>query len=357
MGTFLKAVRKNLFGMITLVVSAGVLLFFLLTSNSLESLQKISQSIQYPWLIFAVAAAAAAWVLEGFVLNLLCAAVYPQWKFRYSFCVGMVGVLYSALTPFSTGGQPMQIYSMHRLGMDTGAAGSIIAVKTLVYQIVLVLYSFVMVAWMLPYFQTNVSGFSILTVFGLLCNSTFIFLVLLFCISQRLTDKILRGAIGIFSRLHLCRHPAERYRKIRAELSVFHGSSALLGRSPGLYAGACFFTLIQIACTCTIPYFIYRSFGFYEQPLNIMVAAQAYVSMVSAFVPLPGASGGAEGSFVLFFGPFFQQEAILPATVVWRVLTYYLNFPIGGICCYITGRLPALELSSTVKKRYSKKKS
>ena len=72
--------------------------------------------------------------------------------------------------------------------------------------------------------------------------------------------------------------------------------------------------------------------------------------MVSAFVPLPGASGGAEGSFVLFFGPFFQQDTILPATVVWRVLTYYLNFPAGAVCSYIAGRLPPLKLSGRGKK-------
>ena len=181
----MKSIRKNLFGVITLVLSAGVLLAFLFSSDGINSLKEISKTIQYHWLIWAILAAVMAWILEGFVLNMLCKVVYPEWKFRYSFCIGMVGVLYSALTPFSTGGQPMQIYSMHRLGMDTGAAGSIIAMKTLVYQVVLVLYSLVMVIWKLPFFQTNISGFSFLTIFGLVCNSTFIFLVLLFCISER----------------------------------------------------------------------------------------------------------------------------------------------------------------------------
>lgn len=348
--SLMKAVRKNLFGILTLIVSAAVLLIFLFSSNGLDSLRQIFSTVLYRWLACAAAAAAIAWVLEGLVLHIFCAAVYPEWRFRYSFCVGMVGVLYSALTPFSTGGQPMQIYTMHRLGMDTGAAGSIIAVKTLVYQIILVLYSLVMVVWMLPYFQQNVSSFSVLTVFGLICNSTFILLVLLFCASERLTDKILRGAIQIFHKLRLCRHPEERYEKIHSELSIFHGSSALLGRSVRIYVWACLLTVIQIACTCTIPYFIYRSFGYSEQPLGVMMAAQAYVSMVSAFVPLPGASGGAEGSFVLFFGPFFQQDTILPATVVWRVLTYYLNFPAGAACSYIVGRLPPLKLSGRGKK-------
>lgn len=343
---FLNAVKKNLFGIITAVLSAGILLGFLFSSDGIASLSRVSQNMRYEWLLAALAVAVAAWILEGVVLNFFCRVIYREWKFRYSFCIGMEGVLYSALTPFSTGGQPMQIYSMHRLGMDTGAAGSIIAMKTVVYQIILVLYSLVMVVWMLPFFQTNVSNFSFLTVLGLLCNSTFIILILLFCISKRATDILLRKGIWLFHKLRLCKRPEERYEKIKQELSVFHESSTLFGKSWRLYLTTGVLTVVQVACTCSIPYFIYRSFGFSEQPINVIMAAQAYVSMVSAFVPLPGASGGAEGSFVLFFRSFFSEGTIIPATVVWRTISYYLNFPVGCICTYMAGRLPKLSLGS-----------
>ena len=340
-----KAFRKNLFGIVTMVISAAVLLGFLFSSEGLQSLNQISGNIRFLWLLGAFLAAVFAWVLEGLVLHLFCKKAYPEWKFHYSFCMGMVGVLYSALTPFSTDGQPMQIYSMRRLGMDTGAAGSIIAMKTLVYQIVLVFYSLAMVVWKLPFFQNHISNFSFVTIIGLLCNSAFIILVLLFCISKRATDQLLRKGLWLFHKLHLCKHPEERYEKISSELQIFHGSSRLLGKSVKLYLGACVLTVVQIACSCLIPYFIYRSFSFSQQSFGVIMAAQAYVSMVSAFVPLPGASGGAEGSFLLFFRAFFVDGTVLPAMVIWRALTYYLNFPAGCICAYIAGRLPVLKLA------------
>ena len=104
-----KAFRKNLFGIVTMVISAAVLLGFLFSSEGLQSLNQISGNIRFLWLLGAFLAAVFAWVLEGLVLHLFCKKAYPEWKFHYSFCMGMVGVLYSALTPFSTGGQPMQI--------------------------------------------------------------------------------------------------------------------------------------------------------------------------------------------------------------------------------------------------------
>ena len=95
-----KAFRKNLFGIVTMVISAAVLLGFLFSSEGLQSLNQISGNIRFLWLLGAFLAAVFAWVLEGLVLHLFCKKAYPEWKFHYSFCMGMVGVLYSALTPF-----------------------------------------------------------------------------------------------------------------------------------------------------------------------------------------------------------------------------------------------------------------
>ena len=43
----MKSIRKNLFGVITLVLSAGVLLAFLFSSDGINSLKEISKTIQY----------------------------------------------------------------------------------------------------------------------------------------------------------------------------------------------------------------------------------------------------------------------------------------------------------------------
>jgi uncharacterized protein (TIRG00374 family) len=66
-----------------------------------------------------------------------------------------------------------------------------------------------------------------------------------------------------------------------------------------------------------------------------MMAAQAFVTMVAAFVPLPGASGGAEGSFFLFYSMFFTQGTIFPAIILWRIITFYFNILFGCIFTYI----------------------
>lgn len=52
------------------------------------------------------------------------------------------------------------------------------------------------------------------------------------------------------------------------------------------------------------------------------------------------------GKFRSVFPLFFSEETIIPAMVVWRTMSYYLNFPIGCICTYIADRLPKLSFGS-----------
>lgn len=334
---FLKTIKNNLFTIITLVLSAGILLYFLFTNYGVAALGSTIASLNPVWFLFALLGVVGCWLLEGFVLNLLCMHVCPEWSLGRSFSVGMIGLLYSALTPFSTGGQPMQIYSMRKMGMDTGKAGSAIAMKTLTYQVVMVAYSLVMVAMKLRFFQTNVSNFSFVTIIGLISNSVFIALVALFMISQKSTDKLVISSIWFLHKIKLCKHPEQRYEKIHNQLLIFHDATKLMGKSVKLYAVVIILTVFQITINSLIPYFIYRSFNLDSASITTMIAAQVFVAMVSAFVPLPGASGGAEVSFYGFFGMFFQS-AILPAMLLWRIITYYANILFGAIAAYIGGK-------------------
>ena len=59
----------------------------------------------------------------------------------------------------------------------------------------------------------------------------------------------------------------------------------------------------------------------------------------SNLVPLPGASGGAELAFTMYFGPFFVvglANKIKPAILLWRFITYYGAILISAPFSYLT---------------------
>lgn len=324
--------KRNLFSLVSILLMLGILLYFMLTEDGIKNLRHVLFHLQPVWLLWIAAGVVAGYLLEAFVLHLFCRHLYRDWTYRQSFYVGMVGLFYSALTPFSMG-EPMEVYSMTKMGMDPGSASSIIAVKSLTHHAVTFVYSLVLVSFELNYFQTRVSNFSFLTIFGLISNSLFIGTVVLFMLNERLTNSLMLGLFRFLSRIRLQKFAQKFYARISDQLRIFHESSRKIGRVNALYGIATVLTLVQITIASLISYFVYRSFSLKGESVFIMVAADTFVTMVASFIPLPGSSGGAEGGFYLFFREFFGKS-IIPGITLWRIATYYLNILFGGIVTY-----------------------
>jgi uncharacterized protein (TIRG00374 family) len=329
-------IGKNLFAAVTILLSAAMLTVFLRTEKGLRNFRHAFTQLRPVWLIWIAVGVLAGWFLESYVLHLFCRHLNGKWTFGRSFYIGMTGLFYSAVTPFSMG-EPMEVYNMTKMGMDTGAATSIVAVKSLVHHAVTFVYSLLLVLFELSYFQTRVSNFSFVTVFGLLTNSIFIAAVIMFMVNERLTDSVLRGIVKLLDKIKLHRLSQKFYRKVREQLLIFHDSSKKMGKSLALYAAAVSLTLVQITIASLISYFVYRSFNLKGESVFIMVAADTFVTMVASFVPSPGSTGGAEGGFYLFFHDFFG-ESIVPAITLWRLATYFANILFGGAVVFMENR-------------------
>lgn len=324
--------KKNLFSAVSILLMIGILFFFMLTEDGAKNLRHVLFHLQPIWLLWIGVGVLAGWLLEGFVLHLFCRHLYKKWTFRQSFYIGMVGMFYSALTPFSMG-EPMEVYNMTKMGMDTGSATSIIAVKSLIHHAVTFVYSLVLISFELNYFQTRVSNFSFITIFGLITNSIFIFFVFLCMLNERLTNTLLQSLVKLLTKIKLQKLAQKLNVKTHDQLLIFHESSRKIGRSYALYSFAIAMTLVQITIASLISYFVYRSFSLKGESVFTMVAADTFVTMVASFIPLPGSSGGAEGGFFLFFREFFGRS-IIPGITLWRIATYYSNILFGGIITY-----------------------
>ncbi len=323
-----KALLKNIFSVLTLLLSVGILAYFMLTEDGLKNLKHVLFHLQPVWLLWILAGVIAGWFLEAYVLHLFCRHLKKDWTFGKSFYAGMVELFYSSITPFNMG-EPMEIYNMTKMGMDIGSASSVVAVKSLVHHGVTFFYSLILISFELNYFQTKVSNFAIVTIFGLITNSIFILGVLLFLCNEKLTNRILQAIVRFLDKIKLHKLSKRIYDKVHEQLTVFHDSSKIIGKAYPLYFSTIFLTLVQVTVASLIAYFVYRSFNLNTESFFIMIAADTFVTMVASFVPLPGSSGGAEGGFYLFFREFFQSS-IIPAITLWRIATCYVNILFCG---------------------------
>lgn len=69
-----------------------------------------------------------------------------------AFKVVMTGQFFNAITPFASGGQPMQAFIMAKQGVPVGTSISILMTKFIIYQLILTLYSMIALLIQMPFF-------------------------------------------------------------------------------------------------------------------------------------------------------------------------------------------------------------
>ena len=332
MKSFLK---RNLITIIGIVLSVGMVIYFCLTTG-LEGFVQSFSRLNVTWLIAAVSCMLLYWLCEALALHVLIHHLYPHRRFRRTLRVAMIGQLYNAVTPFASGGQPMQLYEMTvNDHISMGNAGSILARRTIVFQACSTFSFAAALIYAYRFFREHVSEFSILTLAAMAVNVLYLGALILLTRSPRLTRSIGGKCIRLLHRLHLIKNPERATATVERQLDLFHSSTNAFSSAGKDQLLSCGITLVQLAGYFLIPYCLYRSFGLASTPAPLMMAAAAYVYSISAFIPLPGGSGAAEGSFYMLFLLFFSSVSIAPAMLLWRTITYYSCFLVGIVCLMV----------------------
>lgn len=153
----------------------------------------------------------------------------------------------------------------------------------------------------------------------------------MYWVCRGFAKKITVGTIRLLAKIHLMKHPDEKIIAAEIELDKFYEGFQLARKNAVVMAEMFLLSLLQLTVFFLIPYFLCLAFGQTHVSLFQVVAAQAFVTMVTSFVPLPGAAGGAEISFVTFFAIFMRGSNLNLSMLLWRMLTFYAPILIGGI--------------------------
>ena len=322
---------KTIFNVSIILFSVGLLIYFCLSENGLIDLLHNASEFDKGWLLMAVLCHLFNIVLDAYLIFRFTRNSVENYSFRSAFKTCMVGQFFSAVTPGASGGQPMQIYLMTKQSVDAGVATSALIQKFLVYQTALTAYSAFSILICRNLFKDTLGGVIWgLAIFGFITQAFVIVLLLLFSFHQRLTRKILVFVFRILGKIRFLRRFQENIKQVETQLVYFHRSNKELYKNRKLVLETYVCCAIQLTAMFIVPYCIYRSFNLSGARVVDMICAQAFVTMASSFVPLPGASGASEGSFYIFFGLYFTDSTIKSAILLWRIITYYLTILISA---------------------------
>lgn len=257
-----------------------------------------------------------------------------------SFKHNVIVQFFNGITPFSSGGQPMEVYMLTEHGISASKSTMYILQNFIFYQIALVLFGIGAIIYNSIYdIFPKVPLLQKLVLIGFIANTLVALGIIFISISKKFTRFCIRTAIYILSKFHLIKDKEKTKNEWRDRLEEFHECARDLRKRRKLCILGVVYNILSLACFYIIPLFIlYSMSDFKSLSIANTLTSSAYVLLMGAFVPIPGASGGIEYGFLSFFGNFLSSSRASAVLLIWRFITYYLPMIIGAIIFNIDER-------------------
>jgi hypothetical protein len=320
----IKNIKKNT---ILLLIITGIVLYIVL-KDDFKDIVKILSKIDIKYILLAFLFYALFIVIKGFV-NYKITNDKKKLSLMEAIKHNIITQFFNGVTPFSTGGQPMEVYMLMEHDIPIAKATNQTIQSFIFYQIALVICGSLAVInnFFFPIFP-KVRILQLLVLLGFAINVLVVVFLILISRSKRVTEKLSSLSIKVLKKLR--RKVDEE--DIKKKFSDYHEGFKDLRKRKKLFIGGVLLNIISLLCLYIVPMFLlYAMHDFTSLDINSTITASAYVYIIGGFVPIPGASGGIEYGFTKFFGNFITGHKLSAVLLLWRFITYYVGVIIGAL--------------------------
>lgn len=320
----IKNIKKNT---CFLLIITGIVLYIVL-KDDFNDIVDILTKIDIKYILLAILFYALFIIIRGYV-NYKITNDKKKLSLKEAIKHNVITQFFNGVTPFSTGGQPMEVYMLMEHDIPIAKATNQTIQSFIFYQIALVICGSLAVInnFLFPIFP-KVRILQLLVLLGFAINVFVVVVLILISRSKRVTNKLSELSIKVLKKLR--RKVDEE--DIKQKFSDYHEGFKELRKRKKLFVGGVVLNIISLLCLYIVPLFIlYSMKDFTSLDINSTITASAYVYIIGGFVPIPGASGGIEYGFTRFFGNFITGHKLSAVLLLWRFITYYVGVIIGAL--------------------------
>lgn len=257
--------------------------------------------------------------------------------FRDAFRITLATDLGAAVSPTAVGGGFFKWGLLVQRGVSPGAAASITTLTPIedgiFFAIALPVALILTASWGHPVFSSvaaRLSDSALPVLGGALIIAVVVWL---------LARWVLRGGVGV-RRQRRSYRIVHRLRRRAFATWVDARQVYRLVRTDGKlrFALSLSLTAVQWTARYSIISALVAFLGAPVQPVLFWML-QWVVFTLAAFIPTPGAAGGAEAAFFVVYSPFIPSSLMPLATAGWRFFTFYILLALAGVLYIVLGGL------------------
>lgn len=323
--------KLTIFNFLLIIVIFVGLFIYMVYVDGIDNIIATLKQVDYAWVLGGMVCLIIYWICETLTLHFPLKKMYPNQSITNSIKVSMIGQLFNNITPFSSGGQPMQAYELTKTGKRVSDSLSALAMKFIITQSALVITTFVVVLFEFDFFAKLMQDFVWVAIIGFVVNIFAIIVVIIAGIKKRAITIITNPVIRFLGKIKILKNPENTMQKLDKSIDNFGMQFQFMKSQKKMVLMMFLAAVVQSLAYYSITYMVYRAFGNFGISFWQIVPVQAFLLLIMTFIPTPGSGLGAEGGFLLLFGSIFKEGTINMSILFWRMYTFYLPIIVGAL--------------------------
>lgn len=248
-----------------------------------------------------------------------------------------LGKYYDGITPLGSGGQPFQIYYLHKKDIPHGVATAVPIVGYFANTIVLLTLAAVLMGMSsicgLPSGAVTVT-IRIIAWVSLGANALLIVAIALFSVFPKPCKRIIVNIVKLLAKMHIVKRKYTVTKKYVREMSEYSAAMKLIFKQFFKFAPLFLCCLLEDVAYTTLPFFIVIAFVDVAPTFGLVlqISCLVMISRYSAIlIPTPGNSLAVETTASFVFITVTGIDPVLGWVIlIWRFVTFYL-YLLSGI--------------------------
>lgn len=337
-------ISKYILNFALIFILSGLVLWLSLREDGASVIAAIRKA-DLRWIFVILAGVALIRISVGWNLMEYCHLSNRNYTLKQGIINAFIGGFFNQITPGSSGGQFVQVFIFRRQGIGLSQSAGVLWMDFIVFQVTMVITVFGLILLRFSKFYHSYSQFFLVVLLGFIINLGVIALLYAMARFRRVYETLSRFIFKVGTKFHIIKNKASAEVKLEQALVRFaievkklRGNKQILPKVAGS-------NLLRLFIYYSVPFAAAKALHI---PVSVsqlpdILALTSFVTMVNAFLPMPGSSGGTEATFILMFSTMFHSVEARSIMLVWRFMTYFMDVVMGAAVFAYERTLPSLE--------------
>ena len=324
--------KKYKINIIILIIISFIVMYFALKDDFNTTIKYLT-TVNLLWISIGILAFVLYLIFQSLSLHIFMKGIDKNYKLKDTILLILSAQFFNAITPFSSGGQPFQMYLMKKQGIKLTDSGNVLLQNFIGQQLsIIIMGTFSIVINKVFNIIPQDNMLRKIVVIGYVVNIVVLLILFMLSYAKKTNTELFNKILNFIFKFKFIRNKNDLKEKLLNKIDEFYEGSAYFKKNISKLFRATLYNVIGLVFYYIIPLFVFFSIGEVSS-ITILesIVCSGYTYLIGSFVPIPGGTGGLEYGFIQFFQGFTVGATLSACMILWRFITYYFSIIIGAI--------------------------